>query len=157
MAEKYLALLRKPILVPGWLVILITALSASGESGLQEGRLRPCPDRPNCVSSEPGDRSPVLPLTFSGSPDKDWNRLKSTVRKLGGTIEEDTNTYLRATFTSRIFRFVDDVEFRLVPEEGIIHVRSASRVGYSDFGVNRKRAERLRAEFGREAYKPQGD
>ena len=148
MTEESLGLVRSLVLISGWLVILITSSSASGESGLQDGRLRPCPDRPNCVSSEPGAPSPVAPLMFSGPPDQAWNRAKSTVEKLGGDIQEDTGTYLRATFTSRIFRFADDVEFRLVPEEGIIHVRSASRLGYSDFGVNRKRVERLRAEFG---------
>ena len=143
-----MVLLNPSLLTLGVLIILATVSSSSGESGLQEGRLRPCPDRPNCVSSEPGEGSSVAPLVFSDEPEKAWDRLKSTVQELGGKIHEDTGEYLRSSFTSRIFRFVDDVEFRLIPEEKVIHVRSASRVGYSDLGVNRKRVERLRAAFG---------
>ncbi len=66
---------------------------------------------------------------------------------MGGKIEEEHDGYLWATFASRLFRFVDDVEFRMVSIDGIIHVRSASRVGYSDLGVNRRRVERLRTLF----------
>jgi uncharacterized protein (DUF1499 family) len=66
---------------------------------------------------------------------------------MGGKIITDDGGYLHATFTSRIFRFVDDLELRLDGENGIIHLRSASRTGYSDFGVNRKRAEQFQALF----------
>ncbi|HVP80229.1 MAG TPA: DUF1499 domain-containing protein [Thermodesulfobacteriota bacterium] len=113
-----------------------------------EGKLRPCPSSPNCVSSE-NDRpsSRVEPLTFEGSPEKAWGDLKETIGEMGGKIQEEHDGYLWATFTSRVFRFVDDVEFRMVPSDGIIHVRSGSRVGYSDLGVNRKRVEKLRAVF----------
>ncbi len=60
---------------------------------------------------------------------------------------QSSDTYLWATYTSRIFRFVDDMEFRLLPEKKTIHVRSGSRVGHSDLGVNRKNVERLRKQF----------
>jgi uncharacterized protein (DUF1499 family) len=66
---------------------------------------------------------------------------------MGGKIQEEHDGYLWTTFTSRLFRFVDDVEFRMVSTDGIIHVRSASRVGYSDLGVNRRRVEKLRTLF----------
>jgi uncharacterized protein (DUF1499 family) len=66
---------------------------------------------------------------------------------MGGKIEEEHDDYLWTTFTSRVFRFVDDVEFRMVSAAGKIHVRSGSRVGYSDLGVNRRRVEKLRALF----------
>jgi uncharacterized protein (DUF1499 family) len=106
-----------------------------------------CPAR-RCVSSEdPNISARVAPLTFQGPPETAWKLLKETILELGGSIREEQGDYLRATFTSRIFRFVDDVEFRMVAAEKLIHVRSASRVGRSDLGVNRKRVERLRAAF----------
>lgn len=119
---------------------------------LANERLNPCPDKPNCVSSEKDGRSAgspsyIEPLTFQGPPDVALERLKVTIRELGGTIHTEQETYLWATFTTRLLRFVDDVTFRVVAEEGVIHVRSGSRVGHSDFGVNRKRVERLRALF----------
>jgi uncharacterized protein (DUF1499 family) len=100
------------------------------------------------VSSE-SDRasSRVEPLTFQGPPEKAWSNLKETLHEMGGKIQEDREGYLWATFTSRVFRFVDDVEFRMVSTDGMIHVRSGSRVGYSDLGVNRRRVEKLRALF----------
>jgi uncharacterized protein (DUF1499 family) len=66
---------------------------------------------------------------------------------MGGKIQEEHDGYLWTTFTSRLFRFVDDVEFRIVSSEGLIHVRSGSRMGYSDLGVNRRRVEKLRTIF----------
>jgi uncharacterized protein (DUF1499 family) len=115
---------------------------------LVDGRLRACPKSPNCVSSE-GDvtSSHVEPLTFQGPPEKAWSDLKETVREVGGKIQQEHDGYLWATFTSRFFRFVDDVEFRMVSSDRIIHVRSGSRVGYSDLGVNRRRVEKLRILF----------
>jgi uncharacterized protein (DUF1499 family) len=100
------------------------------------------------VSSEsdiPSSR--VEPLTFQGPPGKAWSDLKETIREMGGKIHEEYDGYLWATFTSKVFRFVDDVEFRMVSTDGMIHVRSGSRVGYSDLGVNRRRVEKLRAIF----------
>ncbi|OPY14199.1 MAG: hypothetical protein A4E66_00453 [Syntrophus sp. PtaB.Bin001] len=132
-------------------ILLLTLLSCSAKSpktGLIDGRLRACPGTPNCVSSEdPNISVRVAPLIFQKSPETAWKLLKETIIDLGGSIREDQGDYLRATFTSRIFRFVDDVEFRMVVEKKIIHVRSASRVGRSDLGVNRKRVETLRAVF----------
>ncbi len=135
------------IILASFLTILSCA-SNPPKAQLVDGRLRTCPDSPNCVSSE-SDRasSRVEPLTFQGPPGKAWNDLKETIREMGGRIQEDRDGYLWATFTSRVFRFVDDVEFRMVSANGMIHVRSASRVGYSDLGVNRRRVEKLRTLF----------
>jgi uncharacterized protein (DUF1499 family) len=116
--------------------------------GMKSERFRPCPDRPNCVSSEAeGPSARVEPLRFTGTPVAAWERLKAAVGAVGGRVEEEGEHYLRATFTSRVFRFVDDLECRLVPDAGIIHVRSASRVGFWDLGVNRRRVEALRQAF----------
>lgn len=118
------------------------------ETGLLNGKLRPCPGTPNCVVSEgSGKDSYIEPLTFSGEPGAAWEHAKEALTGLGGRIEKDTGDYLWATFRSRIWRFVDDTELRLDAAGKVIHVRSASRVGKGDLGVNRKRVERLRNLF----------
>jgi len=118
------------------------------ETGLLNGKLRPCPGTPNCVVSEnSGKDSYIEPLTFSGEPGAAWEHAKEALTGLGGRIEKDTGDYLWATFRSRIWRFVDDTELRLDAAGKVIHVRSASRVGKGDLGVNRKRIERLRNLF----------
>lgn len=109
-----------------------------------EGTLTACPNRPNCISSEEGD---AKPLAFAGSPDVAWKNLRLSIQSLGGTVQTVEGNYLASTFESAFFGFVDDVEFRMVPEQQILHFRSASRVGYSDGGANKKRIEKLRALF----------
>ncbi len=132
-------------------IVLLTVLSCASSPpkvGLIDGKLRACPNSPNCVSSEnDSPSSRIEPLTFQGSPEKAWGNLKETTREMGGKIQEERDGYLWATFTSWIFRFVDDVEFRMVSSDCMIHVRSGSRVGYSDLGVNRRRVEKLRTVF----------
>lgn len=118
------------------------------DAGLSEGRLRPCPGTPNCVCSEHrGTPSFVEPLAFDGPPAAAWQRAKGVIEAMGGRIEVEEESYLRATFSTRIFRFQDDLELRLAPEEGCIHIRSSSRVGYSDLGMNRKRVESIRLRY----------
>lgn len=136
------------LLVPCIFLALMSLTSREPKTGLVEGKLRACPDSPNCAVSEnatPASR--VEPLRFEGAPGKAWIALRRAVEQNGGSIREDRDGYLRVIFTSRFFRFVDDVEFRMDSADRVIHVRSASRAGYSDFGVNRRRAGRLRAAF----------
>jgi uncharacterized protein (DUF1499 family) len=115
---------------------------------LLDGHLRPCPETPNCVSSESvAPQSRIEPLRFKGAPQAVWADLESSIRDLGGSVVEQRDGFLWATFTSRLFRFVDDMEFRMVAAEGVIHLRSASRVGRSDMGGNRERVARLRQLF----------
>jgi len=121
------------------------------EPGLINGKLSPCPNKPNCVCSE-GDtanaQNNIQPLSIAGMEDHiAWASLINAVKASGGSIQQHSDTYLHATFTSTLFRFVDDFEARLDSSRQIIHIRSASRVGHSDFGVNRKRAERIRLEY----------
>lgn len=112
------------------------------------GHLPPCPDRPNCVSSEAAEGTAhVAPLPVSGSVPEAWQTLQDILVAMDGQIEEVDEQFLHATFRSRIFRFVDDLTCRLDHDNNRIQVRSASRVGYSDFEVNRKRVERLRTAF----------
>ena len=86
-------------------------------------------------------------LPFSGDPQPSWTRAVKTVQDMGGTIIIEETYYLHASFTSRIFRFVDDFELRLDVAQNVIQMRSASRTGYSDLGVNRKRSEQFRKLF----------
>jgi uncharacterized protein (DUF1499 family) len=109
--------------------------------------LAPCPAKPNCVSSQSADpRHHVESLRYRGAADAAGLAARRAVAALPRTrIVEEESGYLRAEATSRLFRVVDDLELLLAPGEGAIHVRSASRVGYSDLGVNRQRVEALRA------------
>jgi uncharacterized protein (DUF1499 family) len=116
--------------------------------GLVNGRLRPCPGTPNCVCSETPE-SPffVDPLKVKGSSREAWERAKGLVQSLGGRIEFEEEEYLQAVFVTKLFRFRDDVELRMDTEKGLIHIRSSSRVGNSDFGQNRKRVMKFQAAF----------
>lgn len=121
--------------------------SAPGPSGPEA--LGPCPSSPNCVcSSDSADASShIPPLRFDPAGGDPMEALARAVQALGGEVVARDGHYLHATFTSRWLRFVDDLECLAVPGEGVIHVRSASRVGYYDFGVNRRRVEALRKAF----------
>ncbi len=117
--------------------------------GVKQGQLLACPNTPNCVNSQSTDpKSQIAPLPFSGSPTEAITRLKTVIEGQPRTkiITEDSN-YLYAEFTSALMGFVDDVEFYLDEAAGVIHVRSASRLGQSDLGVNRKRIETIRSQF----------
>jgi len=110
--------------------------------GLVDGHLRACPDKPNCVNSEApaGDSGhAIAPLSAT-----DWQAVRQAVESAGGKVVNVDDAYLHATFTSALFRFVDDVELRRDVADGLVHIRSASRVGHSDFGVNRKRVDAIR-------------
>lgn len=118
--------------------------------GVREGRLAPCPDSPNCVSSQTHGRAHIDPLAFDDEPQRARERLHAIVAAMPRvTIVESSPQYLRAEAASRVFGFVDDVEFYFDPAKRLVHVRSAARLGYSDFGVNRKRIETIRARFGK--------
>lgn len=108
-----------------------------------------CPTSPNCVSTQakdPGHR--VSPFLYSGDPQSAFSCLKQAILDMPRSrIVEENSRSLRAEFQSLIFRFVDDGEFRLNETKAMIEFRSASRVGYYDFGVNRRRIENLRERF----------
>jgi len=115
--------------------------------GVHDGKLAPCPATPNCVSSQSIDREHgIEPLRYTGSARQAMDRLKKVISgmKRARIVAED-GVYLHVEFTSALFRFVDDVEFFAEERAAAIHVRSASRVGSSDLGVNRKRVEEIRA------------
>ena len=129
--------------------LLLFILPMDSTVSAQADKLAPCPDSPNCVSSLAVDAEhAVAPLSFNGDPETAWDALKAVVLKQKRTrITRVDDHYLQAECRSLVFRFVDDLAFLLVPGEQLIHVRSASRTGYSDFGVNHRRVERIRSDF----------
>ena len=132
---------------------LLGACSPTAEPGrLAAARdLAPCPARPNCVWSRAdlGDGHRVEPFRIQVTPERAWRAARDTVAALPRTriVEESSGQYLRAEVQSLLFRFTDDLELRLDTGAKQIDVRSASRLGYSDLGVNRARIEALRAEL----------
>jgi len=117
--------------------------------GVKNGKLKPAPSSPNAVSSQSTDKThAIAPLAYAGTREEVIRKLRSII---GDTprarIVEETPDYLYVEYESALLGFVDDVEFYMPAYEKAIQVRSASRVGYSDFGVNRKRIEDIRAKL----------
>ena len=114
--------------------------------GVEGSRLAPCPSSPNCVSSDAADSTHSIAAFALAIPSRDaWLAVRGSVESLPRTkIISETDDYLHAECTSAFFGFVDDLELHLRTSEGVIAVRSASRLGYSDLGVNRRRIEDLR-------------
>lgn len=121
--------------------------SKAGQApGLVSGSLAPCPDKPNCVCSEFGEDAAhyIAPLDYSGAlAEKAFVEVLQIIRELGGEVVVSNDDYIAATFSSSLFGFVDDVEYRLDPTQKRIQIRSASRVGHSDLGVNQKRVAKI--------------
>jgi len=112
--------------------------------GVTDGRLAPCKRTPNCVSSQadPADREHyIAPVAFRGSM-ADLRRAVESMER--ATVITAERNYLYAEYRTRLLRYVDDVELYYDERQGVVHVRSASRLGRRDFGVNRKRVEALR-------------
>lgn len=115
--------------------------------GLANGQLAPCPNKPNCVSSEssPSDNHSIPAISISPTMGEEpLLKVKEVIELLGGDVNYSDDNYLASTFTSDLLGFVDDVEFRVDQGSNLLHVRSASRVGYSDMDANRKRVEQIR-------------
>lgn len=129
--------------------LFTTSRLAAVQGGGKANQIAPCPSSPNCVStvSEDDDHA-IAPIVFEGSAEEAKAQLLAIVRDMPRTrIAEDDGYYVHAEFRSRVFRFVDDVEFLLDDATGHIYFRSASRVGRSDLGVNRRRMEAIRDAF----------
>jgi uncharacterized protein (DUF1499 family) len=114
--------------------------------GVHAGQLLPCPDSPNCVSTHAASTSERMPpLRFTDSPAAAQQRILAAIRRMPRTtVVTDEPGYVAAEFRTPVFGFIDDVEFLIHGEAGVIHFRSASRLGYSDLGVNRRRMTRFR-------------
>lgn len=123
------------------------------KAGLLEGHLHRCFYSPNCVSSveEPDDSHYVEPISVPPGVDAMSLIVEviSTFPRQKIIVKQEN--YIHAEFWSKVFRFVDDVEFHYQPELRLIQVRSAARLGYRDFGVNRDRIEAIRKRFAERA------
>lgn len=117
--------------------------------GVKNARLKSVPTSPNAVSSQAsGGYHQIAPLTYKGSREQAMKALKAIVETTPNTsIVAMMPDYLYAEYTSALLGFVDDVEFYFPAQEKIVHVRSASRLGHSDLGANRKRVEAIRARL----------
>ena len=139
----------------GLLVVSLLASCASS-TPTEQSSLDPatrvlalCPDSPNCVSTrDTDDEHGIDAISFSGTSANAIERMVAVIGAMPrAKLITQSEDYLHFEFRSRIFRFVDDVEFVFDEEAGQIAFRSASRVGYSDMGVNRKRMEEIRGRF----------
>lgn len=135
------------------LIFLLLLASCQGTPptnlGVRDGKLKACPDKPNCVVSyDFGEQKNFLaPIKSEEEPERIKEKILGIVSKDKSAKIVDQNTdYIRAEYTSNLFRFVDDVEFWF-GEAGLVHFRSASRMGYSDLGANKDRIESIRFKF----------
>lgn len=138
------------LLIGGVAAFVVMGIQSRGGSapGLSRMALEPCGSRPNCVSSlaPPNSAHHVAGFTVvAGEEDVAWTDLIEAIKAAGGNLDQNSPPYLSATFSSKIFGFVDDFECLIDSDAGVIHVRSGARVGYSDRNVNRARVERIRA------------
>lgn len=140
------------------LILILSSIFLMGCSatvpklGVNNGQLIPCPQKPNCVSSQVSDQKHFIqPIHFNGTPQDAQVRLLQILKGLQRTkIIAIQENYIRVAFTSKLFRFIDDVEFYFPAtntQKIVINYRSASRIGYSDFGANRSRIEQIRNKF----------
>ncbi len=140
-----------------WRLLLLSlgvALTACSNStplvfGVSDGKLAPCPESPNCVSSQSADEKHfVEPFPYKASLEQTRRSIIAVIESMRQSkIVTTEEHYIRAEFRSALFRFVDDVECYFDDTEKRVHVRSASRVGYSDLGVNRRRIEKMRTRY----------
>jgi uncharacterized protein (DUF1499 family) len=150
MWNKWTALGLIVLVVP---ILIVYALSLFARQppnlGVKNGRLAACPASPNCVSTQAEDAEHrIEALRFTGTSVEAMAKLKQALAGLPRTqIITETTDYLHAECRSLIFRYPDDVEFWIDEPNQAIHMRSASRLGRSDFGVNRARMEGIRAAF----------
>ncbi len=137
------------IAILGTFVLSFTASRPANVGAGVDGKLAELPDSPNCVSSQTSKSShKIAAISFQTSPEEAMKTLSEVLAAMpGSTLITETDSYVYAEFRSSFFRFVDDVEFLVNPESSEIEVRSASRVGYSDLGVNRARIESVRTAF----------
>jgi uncharacterized protein (DUF1499 family) len=132
------------------LAILGRVVKSPANLGVKEGRLAPCPNSPNCVSSQSQDpRHKIEPIAYSTTLQEAKAALLQAIGSTKGTVVvADDPTYVRVEFhLGGLFGYVDDVEFTFDQEAQVIHFRSSSRLPYYDWNVNRNRMEAIRAAF----------
>ncbi|SEA79359.1 Uncharacterized conserved protein, DUF1499 family [Desulfuromusa kysingii] len=135
------------IVTPFLLLPILLAACSSPGIGAENSQLKPCPSSPNCVATDSSDsKQQISPFKIKGADDVAWKELQQQVGQMPRTeVITSTSDYLHVECRSAVFGFVDELEFQLRAEQGVIAIRSAARTGYSDFGVNRRRIEKIRA------------
>jgi uncharacterized protein (DUF1499 family) len=138
-----------PFLAIGLVFMTGCQKTVSVTTGLTEGKLRPCPDKYNCVcTQDTAERHRIEPLRYIGTQEEAREQLLMVVRRMSqSTLVKADADYIHVEFRSSFFEFVDDVEFLFDDASKLIHFRSAARTGYYDFNVNRKRMEEIRKRF----------
>lgn len=148
--RKFLVVLLLLACLPVVVLAMLSFFSRKPDNlGVVNGRLADCPATPNCVCTQCSDPDHQMEsLRFTGSPDEAMERLRTVIAAMPRSkIVTTDKRYMHVEVTSRMFRFVDDVEFLIEPDTKTIQFRSASRVGRSDLGVNRQRMEDIRQKF----------
>ena len=146
-----LGMLTRNFLYLSVFILLQGCSSIMPNLGVENGKLAACPSSPNCVSSQDEGKHFIEPLVVKGTNVEAHNKVVAVLGSLKRVkVVTNEERYIHAEFTSAVFRFVDDVEFlfsEALGEGVVIDIRSASRVGHSDFGVNRKRMEAIRTKL----------
>ena len=129
--------------------LAIYGCAVAGDYPVMQSRFSNCPETPNCVSSSAhSGRHYIEPIGYEGTLDNARLRLLEVIADSARAhVVKQEDAYLHVEFTSLLFRFVDDVEFEFDDAGKQIHLKSASRTGYADFGVNRRRLESIRERF----------
>lgn len=132
-------ILKKQHFIISAMFIFPMNIYAQADKDLINGKLAPCPNKPNCLSTEIND----LPPISIKDTEQAWTVLQNVINELGGTVKKSRSDYLWATFETDLIKFTDDVEARLDVKNKLIHLRSASRTGYYDFNANKKRLKKI--------------
>lgn len=122
-------------------MIFIFPIHVTAQAGkdLIDGRLAPCPNKPNCLNTEHGG---LVPVSIENK-EQAWVVLQKVIKEQGGSIKKSRSDYLWATFETDIIKFTDDVEVRMDADKKLIHFRSASRAGYYDFNANKNSLKKI--------------
>ena len=143
---EFIKKISRTILLILMITIMIPSITLAAGLGIENDHLAPCPASNNCVVSQNADtKHAIKPIKYN----LDREQVKEKVLKVLTVVPrtevvDKTDNYIHALSKSRIFKFIDDVEFYFPADESIIHIRSASRLGESDLGVNRRRMEQIR-------------
>lgn len=165
---KWILIILAGLLILGALLVTIglywlsknQPTTAEVANGIRDGRFKPCPDTPNCVSTQadPQDETHyVEPIPFDGSREQLLALLEEWIHARDGTeILSRSDDYLHAVFSSKFFGFKDDLELYIPDAAHHVHLRSAARVGRGDMGVNRSRYQAIRAHIREPCPPPTG-
>ena len=131
------------------LILTSTACASVENIGMTEGKLAPCPDSPNCVSTQSEEKGHAMkPLPYLQTREASREKILSILKDMKRTeIVNLTESYIHVECRTALLHFTDDVAFFLDDTTRVVHFRSASRVGYYDFGLNRRRMKRISEKY----------